>query len=101
MESTKKLNKNIPTGKISYEQLESLARQLSDNNKQLVGRLQEAENYNLIKRLEFLFEVIKLEKSFPEDFLNSCREEIIYLMTPQAPEESKDSENIPTTDTVE
>ena len=89
MEETKNVKAEEPQ-KISYEQLEQIAHQLSETNKQLYSKLQESNIVNMCKRLEFLFKVIENKESFNEEFISKCTEEIVTIITiPEEPEEEK------------
>ena len=71
--------------KMSYEQLENVAHQLSEQAKQLYMKLQEANMNNIFKRLDYLFKVVENGHMFKQDFLDKCIIEIEELMT--VPEE--------------
>lgn len=78
--------------KLSYEELENVARQLSEQSKSLYAKLQEANMFNTFKRLDYLFKVVEFESSFNDvDFVAKCKSEIKDLMT--VPEEIQNSEN--------
>lgn len=77
--------------KLSYEQLENIAHQLSEQAKQLYAKLQEANLTNMFKRLDFLFKVVENAHAFNEDFVTKCVTEIEGLITvPETEEETKD-----------
>lgn len=81
--------KNERPEKMSYEQLENVAHQLSEQNRQLYMKLQSANMTNLFKRLDYLFKVIENSDKFNKEFVNKCLTEIESSMTiPE--EESKD-----------
>ena len=71
--------------KMSYEQLENVAHQLSEQAKQLYMKLQDANMNNIFKRLNYLFKVVENGHMFKQDFLDKCIAEIEELMT--VPEE--------------
>ena len=71
--------------KMSYEQLENIAHQLSEQNKQLYMKLQDANMNNIFKRLDYLFKVVENGHMFKQDFLDKCIVEIEELIT--VPEE--------------
>ena len=71
--------------KMSYEQLENVAHQLSEQAKQLYMKLQAANMSNMFKRLDYLFKVVENGHMFKQDFLDKCIAEIEELMT--VPEE--------------
>lgn len=77
--------------KMSYEQLENIAHQLSNQAKQLYAKLQEANMVNMFKRLDYLFKVVENAHSFNEEFVAKCVAEIEDLMTvPKTEEETED-----------
>ena len=76
--------------KLSYEQLENVAHQLSEQNRQLYAKLQEMQVDNMFKRLDYLFKVVENTGVFSIDFHTRCVEEIESLMTiPEEPQEEK------------
>ena len=76
--------------KMSYEQLENVAHQLSEQNRQLFAKLQELNMANMFKRLDYLFKVIENGHMFKQDFLEKCIAEIESLITiPKQEEESE------------
>ena len=80
--------------KMSYEQLENVAHQLSEQNRQLFAKLQEKlqelNMANMFKRLDYLFKVIENGHMFKQDFLEKCIAEIESLITiPKQEEESE------------
>ena len=75
--------------KMSYEQLENVAHQLSEQAKQLYMKLQDANMNNIFKRLDYLFKVVENGHMFKQDFLDKCITEIEELM-PVPEEESLD-----------
>lgn len=84
--------KNERPEKMSYEQLENIAHQLSEQNKQLYMKLQSANMTNLFKRLDYLFKVIENSDKFNKEFVNKCLTEIESSMTiPE--EEDKEEES--------
>lgn len=76
--------------KMSYEQLENIAHQLSEQAKQMYKKLQEANLNNMFQRLNYLFKVIENSNKFPEDFVNNCINEVVDMMT-LPKEEEKDN----------
>ena len=76
--------------KISYEQLENVAHQLSEQNRQLFAKLQELNMTNMFKRLDYLFKVVENGHMFKQDFLEKCIAEIESLMV--VPEQEEKSE---------
>lgn len=78
--------------KMSYEQLENIAHQLSEQNKELVKRLQQADLTSMYRRLDYLFAVLNKASLFPKDFVDNCVQELVTAIT--IPEEPKDKENV-------
>lgn len=68
--------------KMSYEELEQVAAQLSQQSQQLYARLQQADMTNMFKRLDYLFKVVENGPMFPNEFLDMCVAEIQEIMTP-------------------
>lgn len=73
--------------KMSYEQLENIAHQLSEQAKQLYARLQEANMTNMFKRLDYLFKVVENAHAFSEGFVAKCVSEIEDMIAIPEPEE--------------
>lgn len=77
--------------KMSYEQLEQVAHQLSEQVRQLYGQLQKSNLNNMFKRLDYLFKVVENGHMFKQDFLDRCVKEIEDIMTvPEEPENSEE-----------
>lgn len=77
--------------KMSYEQLENIAHQLSEQSRQLYARLQEVNMTNVFKRLDYLFKIVENAHAFNEEFVAKCVAEIEDLMTvPETEEETED-----------
>lgn len=79
--------------KISYEQLEGVAHQLSEQNRQLFAKLQELNMTNVFKRLDYLFKVIENGHMFEQGFLEKCIAEVESLMTVPEQEEKPETED--------
>lgn len=67
--------------KMSYEQLEQVAHQLSEQARQLYVKLQKTEVSNMFKRLDYLFKIVENNSVFDEAFLEDCIREIEDIMT--------------------
>ena len=76
--------------KMSYEQLENIAHQLSEQARKLYSQLQQSNMTNMFKRLDYLFKVVENGHMFKQDFLEKCIAEIEELMT--VPEEVEEEE---------
>jgi len=67
--------------KMSYEQLENIAHQLSEQNRNMYAKLQELQSNMMLKRLDFLFRVLENEKMFPDEYIDSVVDEIRESLT--------------------
>jgi hypothetical protein len=85
--------------KLSYEELERVAQQLSQQANQLYEQLQKANLNNMFARLQFLFEVAKQPEVFHGDFYQNCIDEIETIMTLKPEEEKKEEEEVITPET--
>lgn len=78
--------------KFTYEQLEQIATNLSSQVQQLSVKLQEANMFNMFKRLDYCFKVLEVAQNqkidlLKEEFVKKCANEIQELMTvPEEPE---------------
>lgn len=88
--------------KMSYEQLEQIAHQLSEQVRQLYSQLQKSNMTNMFKRLDYLFKVVENGHMFKQDFLEKCIAEIEEIMTvPEETEEDNKEEETPDIKTEE
>lgn len=81
--------------RFTYEQLESIAGNLSSQVQQLNMRLQEANMFNMFKRLDYCFKVLEVAPTissamFSPGFISKCAKEIEELMTPPKEEATKE-----------
>jgi len=67
--------------KMSYEQLENIAHQFSDQNRQLHADLLKAQEVGFFKRLDYLFRVVDNPGAFNSTFWTNCRDEVETIMT--------------------
>lgn len=79
-------------GTLSYQDLLTLAQQLSANNQDLLRKLQETSMVNTFQRLNYLFKIIEhsSKKIFPAKFVKDAAKEIEELMSIE--EENEDKE---------
>jgi hypothetical protein len=77
--------------RMSYDQLESVAHQLSEQNRQMFAKLQELNMANMFKRLDYLFKVVENGHMFKQDFLEKCVAEIESIMTVPKQEEEPET----------
>lgn len=97
MEENEKLNSGTASAdrpeKMSYEQLENVAHQLSEQARQLYAELQKANMTNIFKRLDYLFKVVENAHAFNEEFVAKCVAEVEELIT--VPENEGEAEEKP------
>ena len=74
--------------KMSYEQLEQVAHQLSEQARQLYSQLQKSNMTNMFKRLDYLFKIVENAHSFDREFVLKCIAEIEDIIT--IPESKED-----------
>ena len=68
-------------GKMSYEQLNNIAHQLSAQVQQLNQKVQETNMFNTFKRLDYFFKIVELSHMFDTEFVDSSKKEIQEIMT--------------------
>ena len=77
---------------LSHEELNNVCQQLSNQSRELYQKLQEANQFNMFKRLDYLFAVVKFYERFSTEFATKCIEEIEQIMTiPDAPNEQEET----------
>lgn len=77
--------------KLSYEELENVAAQLQQENMQFRQMINQINYNNFFKRLDYLFEVLKLSHMFPQEFTTECSDEIMQCMKVISPEDEVSS----------
>ena len=77
--------------KLSYEELENVAAQLQQENMQFRQMVSQINYNNFFKRLDYLFEVLKLSHMFPQEFTTECSDEIMQCMKIISPEDEVSS----------
>lgn len=77
--------------KLSYEELENVAAQLQQENMQFRQMINQINYNNFFKRLDYLFEVLKLSHMFPQEFTTDCSDEIMQCMKVISPEDEVNS----------
>lgn len=88
MERVEEQKEQPVKAKLSYEELEYAASQLSMQVQQLQARLNNLQVSNIIERLNLLFKVVELKDMFNADFVYLCSKEIENTLTlPEVKEE--------------
>lgn len=82
------MEENKRPEKMSYEQLENIAHQLSEQNRKLYTDLQKLSDMSFFKRLDLLFKVVDSKARFSTQFVVDCIKEIEELMTINTTEDS-------------
>lgn len=77
---------------LSYEDLKNIAGQLQQQNMQMRKALSELNYENMFKRLDYLFEVIKVPHMFNDEFVGKCAEEIQSMLTISEKDKEDNSE---------
>lgn len=79
--------------KLSYEELEKVAHQMSEQLRMAHAQLQQQHVESLYKRLDYLFKVVENSANFKLKFVNKCTVEIEGLLTiEEPPKEEKTKE---------
>lgn len=87
------MEENQKNPELTYEQLNNVANQLSQQNMQLRKQIEEMNYVNLFKRLDYLFKVVEFAGQFNQEFVNACTTEIEGLLTAaeETPEENTEA----------
>ena len=91
---TKTVEMKTEKKKFSYEELNDIASQLSQQNQQLYAQLQRVNMTNAFRRLDYLFKVVENGALFTPEFLDNCISEIEESLTirEEDTEDNKDPE---------
>lgn len=76
------MGENTKTPALSYDDLNNVATQLSQQNMALRKQMEEMNYYNLFKRLDYLFKVLEFKDQFPQEFVEAVSKEIVDMITP-------------------
>lgn len=93
MEEEVKKQEEKEVKKMSYEELENTAHQLSEQLRQAYIQLRQNNMVQVFKRLDYLFKVIEFENKFPKEFTSKCLIEIQELITIPDKEETKETKS--------
>lgn len=77
--------------KLTYQQLNDACNQLWQQNRQLVAKTHELEQFAMNKRLDYLFKVIENSNNFNADFVIACSKEIEEAITIAKDTEEKEA----------
>lgn len=83
--------------KLSYEQLENVANQVTIQNHELRKKIQQLDMSNFFKRLDYLWDIIHSDSEYlTEEFKKQAGEEYMEMMAkPEEPETTKPQEEGP------
>lgn len=76
------MEENTQKTELTYDQLNAIANQLSQQNTALRKQMEEMNYYNLFKRLDYLFKVLEFKDQFPQEFVEAVSKEIVDMITP-------------------
>lgn len=83
-----KVKKEASSKKMSYEELAQVSQELNAQNNYLKQQLNmahqklaELSNLAMFKRLDYLFEIVKISDKFPKEFVEECSAEIVETMS--------------------
>lgn len=85
------MEENKEVKKLSYEELENVAKDLYSKCSAMLVELQRMKEDNTFKRLDYLFKVVEYGSKFPKEFLSNALQEIQEIMT--IPEEEVKTED--------
>ena len=80
--------------KYSYEELNNICHQLSQENEALVNRLRDTTINNVFRRLDYLLAIVNNEDKFSKypEFIERCKKEVVDLITIPEPKEEESKE---------
>jgi hypothetical protein len=73
--------KQLRDTRVSYDQLNNIAMQLSEHNRKLVQQLNDRDYSIQIKRVDWLLSIIGMSDKFSPEFITRCVEEIEQQFT--------------------
>lgn len=80
--------------KLSYEELEKYAMQVSEQAEYMQRELQKLSNTNVHQRMAYLFEVVKNATAFDSICVNACVDEIQNALQPNTVNDKSEKTNI-------
>lgn len=90
VEMQSKNEKKESVNRYSYEELNHICAELSQQNRVLVQKLNQMDLSNMFRRLDYLFMVLKYESAFKDaTFVGNCAEEIKEALTIKEQEEAE------------
>lgn len=78
--------------KLSYEELEKFAQELSQRNSQMEEYIKNNHTQEAIARLNYLFKVLEFAKHFSKEYVSKAVADIERILVMDAPETTKETE---------
>ena len=75
------MEESLNTKKLSYEQLENVAKELMNQVKMYESQLKNNQFNETVARLNYLFKVVELKTEFPTDYTDKAVKEIMSILT--------------------
>lgn len=85
-----KMNKEVKE-KLSYEELENVARQQSTRMRDMHDELNRAKDFIMNRRAEFLFKVLDNKDAFSDEIIRLTVDEISESLYPKVEQEKEDT----------
>jgi len=79
------MEENKKEKKFTYEELEGICSQLSEQNRILLSRINKDEQEEFHKWLNYLFRVLENSDKFDSKFVQECVANIVTGLTPDSP----------------
>ena len=73
--------KEVTKEKLTYEELNNVCHQLSEQCRRMGEQLQQANLTNAFRRLDYLFAVLDKSEFFDDSFVEKCAAEIVEMIT--------------------
>lgn len=73
--------KEVTKEKLTYEELNNVCHQLSEQCRRMGEQLQQANLTNAFRRLDYLFAVLDKSEFFDDSFVKNCAAEIVNMIT--------------------
>ena len=72
---------DLNTKKLSYEQLENVAKELSNQVRVYENQLKNNQFNETVARLNYLFKVVENDSKFPAEYVEKATNEIMVILT--------------------
>ena len=92
-ENKKAAEAAVEDKKPTYEQLKNWLDQVVMQRNKVAERLNEVTD--VLNKLPWLFKVLENSTAFPQEFVEACSREIVFIMTPPVEEDNKEQKEEP------